>query len=266
MRYEITDLSLKRDRVVLTIEGKRYEVSLDFHLDNLFYPKKEIDEETFSSIKREEKNIKARSYLKRTLLTKRYTVKGITDKLKALYEIKEKDIFILLKPYIESGILDDRRYAIDLQESLQEKGYSNRYIREQLSNRGVSPSLLEEIDDLDDEKTLLAYLKEEIKRTSDMTYQKKKEKLYQKALSRGFGRDLILSSLDTGLSKDISKDEKERDRMLNNTAIRCYNNVVRRNISADKRKESFVNKLMREGFTYYEIKEWINREEKTFDD
>lgn len=267
----LLDVSIKEKEVLLTFETEELLLSLDDYLDDYFYPGKAISKKEYSLLKEKSRQKKARLYLSSLLSQRRYTIKQVKDKLHTYSKsLKEKDIQDLLKPYIESGILDDKSYALDYIQSKKEAGYGKQYLLSELNKRGIPTSLLKdmEIEELLEEKdsadTLFLLLDKMEKQHRNETVEKRKQSLYALLLRRGFSyqeaSDAVNDYYASLSEEEIENISQNRAKLLIEKAKQCYNALESRNLDERKKKDLFYQKMVRLGFHYDEIKTICEKE------
>ena len=266
-KITIDDIVFNKKNIVLICGKKKITISNDIYLSNYFYPGKEIDEDDFYNLIIQSNYNKAKSYIEKQLSIHRYTYKQALDKLMNKYSLDFKHASIILLPYVESHIIDDKEYAIDYAESKIDTGYGKHYIDSQLLNKGIDKKILESEEYLD----LFSYeisLQELIARFDKakerLTIQKRKESIFSLLVRRGFSLDVVKSEIDifySHLSPDkLKEDEKKKQLLLKDNAFKCYNLINKRNVPVEKKKQLFIQRLISKGFSYQEILKEIERE------
>ena len=266
-KITIDDIVFNKKNIVLICGKKKITISNDIYLSNYFYPGKEIDEDDFYNLIIQSNYNKAKSYIEKQLSIHRYTYKQALDKLMNKYSLDFKHASIILLPYVESHIIDDKEYAIDYAESKIDIGYGKHYIDSQLLNKGIDKKILENEEYLElfsYEISLQKLIARFDKAKERLTIQKRKESIFSLLVRRGFSLDVVKSEIDifySHLSPDkLKEDEKKKQLLLKDNAFKCYNLINKRNVPVEKKKQLFIQRLISKGFSYQEILKEIERE------
>ena len=149
---------------------------------------KELEEEQLEWIFEELVFPRGRNYLICLLAGRDYTEKEVTDKLlKAHYP--EHIIEEILNYGRERHYLDDLRYAQDY-ISARKAAKSIRYLKYQLSMKGISERILSEIEEYNDEEDLLPVVERYWEKKKGTLYEKN-AKTYQYFVRKGYDSSLI---------------------------------------------------------------------------
>lgn len=159
---------------------------------------KELTEDQIEWIFQELVFPRGRNYLICLLASRDYTVKEVRDKLaKACYP--EELIEDILAYGIERHYLDDFRYAQDY-IALHKQSKSIRQLKYQLSMKGISDSILSQMEDQNDPDDLLPKVRRYWERKNGTTYEKN-AKTYQYFVRKGYDSSIIKE-----LIRDISNN------------------------------------------------------------
>lgn len=231
------------------------------------YPNKKISKEEYLELVEEGKLVKAKKYLSNILNKNRYTVFEVKQKLQNKFHLNENDIEGLLKEYIESNILDDLSYALDYIESGQSKGYSFQCLSYKLKQKGISDEVLNQENILklknDDLNSLFELLVKLNKKYENISLKKRKEKITDYCLQRGYSYDQVKLKLDEFYSSnlfDYEADFKKEQILLNKKLIECYNSLKDKGYSKYDLKNKIISKLVYKGFNYSDIIQEIEKE------
>lgn len=272
--HRIEDVRIEKDSVLLLFPSQEIQVDFQTYSQGYYYPGKSLDEKTFRSLQQSEKLNSARKYLSSLLTSRRYSVFQCCTRLKQKYRISEKDIQNLLRPYIESHVLDDKAYAIDFAQDRCEKGYGKNRILAQLKEKHIAAEILESLELqklFEDGNTLIHAILEKIDQSkSKMTLEKKKMYMCEYLLRRGYAKGVILENIESYFSSRnvvlIQKEAEKRSILLKKEALKCYNFVQRQHLTAARKKDAFIRKLLQKGFHYDEIQSLLESEDYCFYD
>jgi regulatory protein len=149
---------------------------------------KELFEEQISWILEELVFPRGRNYLIYLLSQKDYTCKEIADKLKkAQYP---SDVIDQVLSYgLEKHYLDDFRYAEDYVRT-HKTGKSIRQLIYKLSEKGISPTILNQLEAEDDWEELLPKVQRYYEKKAGSSYERR-GKTYQYFVRKGYSSGLI---------------------------------------------------------------------------
>lgn len=260
-KYFIREIRQEKNGVVLLVNKTEYLLSINDFTENYYYPNKELSCEEFQNLKEKSKNKKVTDYISFLLSSRRYTAKQIKDKLKTKFNLLDSLCEKFLLPYQESQILDDMSYAIDYCESKISSGYGKNYIIQKCKEKGISEDLIssEKIQSLfeDHSNILIDLISKQNKIKKNLTIEQRKNAVIQYLLRRGFSFEdsnkAVCNFYSSLSAEEITKDSINRKLLLKKDAEKCYNLIVRKSISIDMKKNSFIKKLLSKGYRFEEI-------------
>lgn len=271
----LKDVERKNRDVVLVFPKKKILLSQEDYLSDYFYPGKEFTPEEIKKLEEKSSLRKASSYLHSLLRERRYTVKEVKDRLKRKYRLSENEISDLIRPYQEDKILDDVSYAEDFCENKRELGYGKDYIESKLFSKGISKEILNQVLNKNgnpemNREIILSLLSRKDKANSEKPFNKRKEILFSLLLRRGLDREEANSLLNGYFesSKD-NEDEKTRKRKaeyLKKEAEKCYNAVMKKNLTPYQKKARFLSARKEKGFRKEDIDSFLSIRGYTFND
>lgn len=254
--FKIEEITPLDKAVKLVIKGKEYLVSKSFYTDNYFYPDKEIEPQELTEIKEADRLLKAEMYLEKLLSNKRYTVKEVKDKLRGNYDLKDKEISDLMRPYLESQILSDKDYASDYLEAKSSSGYGLDYISDRLRTKGINLKEVlskEEIapyEKIAEEKASLLLSKKD-----DLSKPKpaREKQLTTYLITRGFtlseSKRLVTAHLERQSPESEEKAALLQEKKLSTLADKYYLFYKRKETDEYKLKSKLISKLLSLGYS-----------------
>lgn len=270
----IVDVQGKKDSVLIVFQDKKIAVDLTTYIDGFYYPGKTLSNQEFKELLHCEKLKNARNYIKNILARGRYTECQLKQKLKTRYSLTAKEIQIILKPYIESCVINDVQYALDFIQNRREKGYGPRFIQAELKKRKIADSIIEssKIQSIlkaenPDINNLIQRLN---KSKQNLTLEKRKEYIASSLFRKGFSFEKAQEKIEQFFfSRDeqtIKEEQEHRRVLLLKEAKKCYNLTRQKTLNAYKKKDVFIRTLLHKGFRYEEIQHLLESEDYTFHD
>lgn len=249
----ISNIKFNKKNVVLYFNKDKVSISPDAYSLNYLYvgkvlSRKEINELTEFS-KTDEALKKAMSLLKKG----HYSEFHIREKLKEK-EFDSKTINAVVKFLKNNDLINDEMLANDLMEYFNEKNYGKNRIINELRNKGifdVTISKLKFPESLEKKKAK-EYLQEIEPRLINLSYEKKKERLYTSLMGRGFEMNVVLSTLE-GLK---NKDEKQEKKNLNRDFSLIYMRLSRR-YEDEELKEKIFKAMKNKGYKFKDIQKMM---------
>ncbi len=272
--HVIKDIQMKKKGILLVVDEEEFFLSPDSYSDAFYYPGKQLTSEEYQTLKRASKDKKAADYLLKLISSRRYTHKELYDKLESKYHLGYKENELLLLPYVQSGIIDDKAYALDYCESKIEQGYGKRYLLEKLKSKGIKDNILQDkelmelfVISLDQMEPIIAKANRSKK---NKTIEERKVSILQLLVRRGFSSTQARGAIDRFYQgqSDADKKEEEINRviLLKKEADKCYNFLTRHNkLDARKKKDTFIKKLLAKGFHYDEIMTILTEDYQFYD-
>jgi SOS response regulatory protein OraA/RecX len=260
--HVIKDIEMKKKGILLLVDEEEFFLSPDSYSDAYYYPGKELTKEEYQDLKRASRDKKAKDYLVKLVSSRRYTHKELYDKIENKYHLGYKENELLLLPYVQAHIIDDKAYALDYCESKIAQGYGKRYLLEKLKAKGIKDSILQDkeleelfVISLDQIEPLINKAN---KSKKNKTIEERKTSIMQLLIRRGYTSSQAKGAIDhfySSLSQEEKKEEeRNRVNLLKKEADKCYNFLVRQNrYDARKKKDAFIKKLLAKGFHYDEI-------------
>ncbi len=256
--YKIKDIVSGRKGIEVLVDDLKFPLNTNDYLDGYYYPGKELSHEEYQILKRKSRTKKAKDYLLLLLSSRPYTKKELTEKLNSRFSLTADETDLLLRPFIEEGIIDDRRYASDYAEAKMEQGHGRKYIISELKKKGISEEILSSLAPLfESQKDVLPSLMERLDRSHrSSTIEKRKRDILAILLRRGYDMALSNEAIEkyySSLDEDRMREENEKRRILiKKEADKCYNSISRKDCPAIRKKEMFIQKLMAKGFHHDE--------------
>lgn len=263
----ILEVKVTSKGVTLFFEGSDLLITSSTYADHFLYPGKVLSDEEYSLLAKESEEKKAIKYVSLLLSNGRYSEEEVRKRLRKRYSLSEERISSILRPYFESGILDDFAYARDFIESGFNKGYGMKYLLSQLKSRGIKDEVLssdefEEYPMLEDE-SMERYVKHLDQKLSDVPFKERLRRILSALYQRGYS-DIDRYSVEHLLDK--GEDSKERDQILLKRKLKeCYNSIWNNDLSDKERKLKVMKKMLNLGFSYQDVKDEMDKEEY-FDD
>lgn len=265
--YIIKDVVQKRGLVAIKINDEEILLTTSSYADYFLYPNKELTREEYTNLLSEEKFIKTKKYLSTILSRNRYTIQEVKNKVRNKFNLDDKKIDLLLKEYIESGILDDTSYAFDFIENGQLKGYSFDYLKYKLKQKGIADEILNKDDILrlkiNDYDSLLNLIVKLNEKNTNVPLKSRKEKMINYCLQHGYSYEQVKSCMDEFYSSDLfdlnSNIESEKI-LLNKKNVEFYNSLKNKGYSDKELKNKLITKLINKGFKYSDIIQEIEKE------
>jgi len=143
----------------------------------------------------ENESEKCRNYACKLLKYRSRSEKEIREKLKQK-KFSESTITDTLCWLKEKKYLDDRKFAQEWRESRKRKGYSEKYIRWELKQKGILTEIVN--SDFDEQEELLPdkevakkLVEKKIKQYKNLEPEKRKQRIQNLLLRRGFSWEII---------------------------------------------------------------------------
>ncbi|MFA6830254.1 MAG: RecX family transcriptional regulator [Bacilli bacterium] len=270
----ITDVVFSSGSYCLRFGKSEIILSDEAYLSGYYYPGKELTTEEKKKLISLSKNQKAGSYLSALLVHHRYTEKEVTDKIRQHFSLNQKEISLLLNPYIEAKIIDDYSYAQDFITEKKELGYGRKYLLQHLRFKGISKEILQnpDIEQLlseDQGDIIFSIVQSYDQKHNNYTIEKRKNCLMNLLLRRGYEINQAKKTIDDYFNsfsdEEIETEHKKRLELLISVAKKCYNSLLGRKADKEKIKNAFIRRMINEGFTYEEIKYVIEKERYYYD-
>lgn len=266
--YTILEITPHDNYVVLLIDDKTYKISTNAYLEDYYYPDKVLSEEELNKIIEAESLYQVTSYVSKIINYKRYTYFELKEKISHIYDINEKEIYTVLSPYIQSGIINDKSYAIEYAETKIES-YSKQYILSKLKEKGIEDKYLfsQEMKEIFERENdgIDFQIKKLNQSKKNKPVNERKKYIYSYLLSKGYSREPVKRKIETFYSS-LSSEEKEKERentsiLLKKELHKCYNLLVTKKYDAKTIKSKLISKLLSKGFSYDEIISAIETEQ-----
>lgn len=272
--HTIKDIQTRKKGILLVVDEEEFFLSPDSYSDHFYYPGKQLSKEEYQDLKRESRDKKAKDYLLKLITSRRYTHQELYNKLENKYHLGYKENELLLLPYIQSQIIDDKAYALDYAESKIEQGYGKKYILEHLKVKGIKEDILKDPEleeifllSLDQIDKLISKAD---KSKKNKTIEERKTSILQFLLRRGYSSSIAKKEIEhfySSLSpEEKTQEARNRVNLLKKEADKCYNFLVRHNqLDARKKKDTMIRKLLSKGFHYEEIMTILTEDYEFYD-
>ena len=265
--YIIKDVVQKRGLVAVKINDEEILLTTSSYADYFLYPNKKLTRDEYINLLNEERFIKTKKYLSTILSRNRYTIQEVKNKVRNKFNLDDKKIDLLLKEYIESGILDDTSYCFDFIENGQMKGYSFDYLKYKLKQKGIADDILNKDDILtlriNDYDSLLNLIVKLNEKNANVPLKSRKEKMTNYCLQHGYSYEQVKSCMEEFYSSDLfdlnSNIESEK-KLLNKKIVEFYNSLKNKGYSDKELRNKLITKLINKGFKYSDIIQEIEKE------
>jgi SOS response regulatory protein OraA/RecX len=267
---EIKDVTLKKKGVLIEVGTEKLLVSQNAYASGYFYPGKVLETKELSQLRRESQTRRAEVYLKNLLSAYRLSVSETRKRLFRRFGLDSKSVDLLLKPYLESHVLDDLGYSQDFVESKREKGYGPSYLRQELKRRGITPEIIAKVlapsaESQADQTDILALLVQSYNdKKKDETLERRKQECLAFLVRRGYSPEASQAAIHDfygSLSEEEKEDERQnRVLLLKAKAEKCYNSLRSSPADPSKKKETFLRRMLGLGFSYGEIDDVMKKE------
>ena len=200
----------KKNVIISFTDGEKLDLSPEVMANFYIYEGKELTKKQIAEIIDFSNNALLIKYALSLLRKRHYSEWKMREKLYAK-EAEKKDVDKVIKILKDADLIDDRAYAFDLKEYLQEKNYGKNKIINYLSQEGIFDAAIKELKfpSGNEKKKAINQLPKLEKRYAKYPYEQKKQHIYNALINLGFDNDIALSTLEK--MKDINvKDEKEK--------------------------------------------------------
>ena len=186
-----------------------------------------------------------------------YSVYQVRTALENKHLIDSKFIDKIINKLLDNHYLDDELFAKLYAEELNKEFYGKYHIINELRKKGVSSSIIDNIDFDYDNETLKAqtYFKLISNKYASNNYAKQRRKINNELLKHGFDIDIInkiLKEIPLVESKEIEKLHKDYEKIKNKLGI--YSGLTELN------EGKIVSALIKMGYSYSDINDLIMEE------
>lgn len=259
----IVDVSVSSKGVTLFFEDRELLITKATYTDHFLYPGKEVSSEELSLLIKESEEKKAIRYVSLLLSDNHYTEEEVRRRLRKRYSLSEERITDILRPYVESGILDDLSYSQDFIASGFAKGYGMKYLLSQLKTRGIKDELLSSDDIqecmMDEYDSMERYVKRMDQKLSELPFKERLRRILSSLYQRGFS-DFDRYSVEEMLDQGSDSSQREKN-LLKKKLKECYNSMRNNSLSEEERKPKVMKKMLNFGFSYQDLKDEMDKEE-----
>ena len=245
---------LKSGKYKVRIDGQTLTTYDDVILDNHWLYQKEISEDEFAKISKD--NAQSETYHKALNYALR-KIRSIYEMRKYLEKIKveKKEIDDIINHLERIGILSDKAYVkAYVSDSLYLSNDGPNKIKESLMNQGIDENpIYEELDKIDIhyiEEKLTKLIHKKLARDHKHSSYQLKQKVVLDMVNLGYDRDMILEILSGVTLRDNDKLEKEYEKL--------YHKLERKYIGTELFRK-IQEKLYSKGFDIHEIQNFIDK-------
>ena len=268
----IDDVVFEKGKVVICIDSKRYTISQESYLSGYFYPGKVLSSEEMKTLTESSRLVKANDYLHRLLSQGRYTEKMAATKLRTHFpNLRQSEIHTLLKPYLDSHVIDDKSYVVDFIQAKQEQGYGKAYLVQSMKQFGVPQKILDSSDvqallntEDSNDPMLLSLIGRLDRHYAGQPLEKRKAAIQAGLSRRGYSLAVIQEAIRShfdGYSKDQWEEDRIRqDKSLKDEMTKCYNSLKSRPVDDSKKRQLLIDRLLRKGYSYAAISTLLTKE------
>lgn len=208
---------------------------------------KEFDQTTWKQIENEASQLvgyrKALSFINYQARTEH----EIREYLKN-HEITQDAIEIIVKRLKKANFIDDKRFAFTYVDNYLRNFKGPLYIKYRLQEKGVDGKIIsqviEGISEAVQKELILTVIEKEKGRFESYPIKRQKDLIMQKLLRDGFSGDIIIKCVS-----QVKWQSKHHDRLKND-----YLKMIQK----EQNQQKVIQKLMAKGYTYQEIKAFLD--------
>ena len=245
----ITHIKINKKNVVLYFNKKRLSISHDAYAISYLYVGKTLANAEIKKIQNYSQITTLLNYALSLLKKGHYSEWKMREKLYAK-EAKKKDVDLIIKRLKDIDLINDQMLMEDYLSYAEEKNLSYRKILKDLQDKGIFAQDLQKIkfSGSQEKQKALFQLKKIDSQSSRLSYEKRKQRVYQHLLSQGFNQEIVSNIID----HIAPKKEEDESQKLAKDYQRVSTSLGRR-YEGEKLKEKIYLSLKNKGYRYRDI-------------
>ena len=248
----IANIAKKKSGAVLYLEdGRKIALSFDSFTEDPLYVGKALSEKEIQHLVDLSKNDALFAYALKLCLSDSKTEREIQERL-AKKDAKPESIRLILARLKGAGLIDDPSYAAVYRDDVAAlRCYGKRRVLFDLSKKGIPESILSSLSFPREEELSRAIRYAELlnKRASKVPNSRKKPKMIQGLIERGFEEDIAREAVEQAATKN--DEEEERNALAKDYF--AYKVHFERKYDGYALRQKILAALMRKGYRYEDI-------------
>lgn len=245
----ITRLKINKKNVALYFNKKRLSISYDAYAISYLYVGKTLTDSEIKKIQNYSQITTLLNYALSLLKKGHYSEWKMREKLYKK-EAKKKDVDLIIKRLKDIDLINDQMLIEDYLSYAEEKNISYRKILQDLQDKGIFSKDLQKIkfSESKEKKKALAQLKKIDGQSLRLSYEKRKQRVYQHLLGQGFNQEIVGAIINQIAPK---KEEDEYQKLAKD--YQRVSTSLGHRYEGEKLREKIYLSLKNKGYRYRDI-------------